>query len=335
MSDFAIELQTALSAVRQASQLCRAVQTTITSEVLDKRDQSPVTIADFGSQAVVCRSLGDQFRDDPIIAEEDAAALRWPENAAFLSAVCDQVRHLGIQADADDVCGWIDRGGATGFSRRFWTLDPIDGTKGFLRKGQYAVSLALIVDSQIEIGVVGCPNLPVSEAEGSPLGTLFYAVRGRGAFVQPLDVDTDPQPVRVSSTTDPVLARFCESVESGHSAHNESASVAKRLGLTATPVRMDSQAKYATVARGFADAYLRLPTKTGYFEKIWDHAGGVAVVEAAGGRVTDINGKPLDFSRGRELNQNRGVIVTNGHLHDNIVAAVQAVLASDAAANQS
>ncbi|MBS0206082.1 MAG: 3'(2'),5'-bisphosphate nucleotidase [Planctomycetes bacterium] len=334
MSDFATELQTALSAVRQASQLCRAVQTTITSEVLDKRDQSPVTIADFGSQAVVCRSLNNVFPNDPIIAEEDSAALRSPENAAFLSSVCDHVRHLGIQADASQVCAWIDHGGATEYSNRFWTLDPIDGTKGFLRKGQYAVSLALIVDSRIEVGVLGCPNLPVTDAEGSPVGTLFYAVRGHGAFVLPLDMEATPQAIRVSSTTDSALARFCESVESGHSSHHESASVAKRLGLTATPVRMDSQAKYATVARGFADAYLRLPTKTGYFEKIWDHAGGVAVVEEAGGRVSDINGKPLDFSRGRELNQNRGVIVTNGHLHDTIVAAVQAVMASESAANQ-
>src|SRR6185437_2044577 len=97
---------------------------------------------------------------------------------------------------------------------------------------------------------------------------------------------------------------------------------------TAAPVRMDSQAKYATVARGFADAYLRLPVKTGYFEKIWDHAGGVCVVEEAGGKVTDVCGKPLDFTRGQELNLNRGVIVTNGTLHDSIVAAVQGVLAS-------
>ena len=330
MSAFATELQAALSATRQASQLCRTVQATITSEVLDKHDQSPVTIADFGSQAVVCRSIGDAFPNDPIIAEEDSAALRWPENAAFLGAVCDHVQRLGINADAGDVCGWIDHGGAVEYSRRFWTLDPIDGTKGFLRKGQYAISLALIVDGRIELGVLGCPNLPVSEAAGSPAGTLFYAVRGQGAFVLPLDAEAAPQPLRVTKTTDPALARICESVESGHSSHNGSAAVAKRLGLTATPVRMDSQAKYATVARGFADVYLRLPTKTGYFEKIWDHAGGVVVVEEAGGRVSDINGKPLDFSRGRELNQNRGVIVTNGPLHDAVVAAVHTVMVSEA-----
>jgi 3'(2'), 5'-bisphosphate nucleotidase len=332
MSAFANELQVALSAVRQASQLCRTVQTTITSEVLDKRDQSPVTIADFGSQAVICRCIGDVFPDDPIIAEEDSAALRWPENLPFLNAVCDQIQQLGIAGTSTDVCGWIDLGGAMEYTSRFWTLDPIDGTKGFLRKGQYAVSLALIVDGQIRLGVLGCSNLPVSDEPGSPAGTLFFAVRGEGAFVLPLDSDAPPKPLRVTRTSDPAVARFCESVESGHSAHSESAAVAQRLGLTAQPVRMDSQAKYATVARGFADAYLRLPTKTGYFEKIWDHAGGVIVVEEAGGCVTDINGKPLDFSRGRELNQNRGVIVTNGVLHESIVSAVQAVIAVEASA---
>lgn len=332
MSDYATELQAALSSVRQASSLCRAVQATITPEVLDKKDNSPVTVADFGSQAIVCRTLGNSFPSDPIIAEEDSSALRWPENAGFLATIGEHIRRLGIEATTDAVCSWIDRGVTTSFSRRFWTLDPIDGTKGFLRKGQYAVSLALVVEGRIEIGVLGCPNLPVSEAEDAAVGTLFYAVRGQGAFVLPLDSDAAPQAVHVSTTADPALARFCESVEAGHSAHGESARVAQRLGLTAAPVRMDSQAKYATVARGYADAYLRLPTKTGYYEKIWDHAGGVGVVEEAGGRVTDISGKPLDFSRGRELNQNRGVIVTNGLLHDPIVAAVQAVMAAEQAA---
>lgn len=332
MSAFTTELQAALVAVEQASKLCRTVQTTITPDVLDKRDQSPVTIADFGSQAVVCRCIHQAFPADPIIAEEDSAALRWPENTAFLAAVCDHVSRLGIEADTDDVCGWIDRGSAMSYSHRFWTLDPIDGTKGFLRKGQYAVSLALIIDSRIEVGVLGCPNLPLTDVEGGPVGAVFYAVRGQGAFVRPLDGEGPAVPVQVSKTTLPELARFCESVESGHSAHNESAAVAQRLGLTATPVRMDSQAKYATVARGIADAYLRLPTKTGYFEKIWDHAGGVIVVEEAGGKVTDINGKQLDFSRGRELNQNRGVIVTNGLIHDQIVAAVQSVISAEASA---
>jgi len=51
------------------------------------------------------------------------------------------------------VCEWIDRGGSD-YARRFWTLDPIDGTKGFLRGDQYAVALALVVDGKVQVGVL-------------------------------------------------------------------------------------------------------------------------------------------------------------------------------------
>ena len=329
MHDYATELQAALAAVREASHLCRAVQRTITPDVLDKKDNSPVTIADFGSQALVCRVIGDAFPNDPILAEEDSAALRQPENAGFLSGILGEVQRLGVSATPDDLFQWIDRGDAKDYSPRFWTLDPIDGTKGFLRKGQYAVSLALIVNGRIELGVLGCPNLPVSARNEASLDMLCYAVRGHGAFMLPLEGDAAPWPIHVSNVSDPKLARFCESVESGHSAHDDSVKIASLLGLTAPPVRMDSQAKYATVGQGRVDAYLRLPTRVGYFERIWDHAGGVILVEEAGGRVTDLNGEPLDFAHGHMLLKNRGVIVTNGLLHDEVLAAVQSVVATE------
>ena len=119
-------------------------------------------------------------------------------------------------------------------------------------------------------------------------------------------------------------ARLCESVESGHSSHSRSAQIAESLGITTDPVSLDSQAKYAVVARGEADIYLRLPTRKAYQEKIWDHAGGALVVQEAGGTVSDVNGKPLDFTQGYELTQNRGVVVSNGPLHDAVIKAVQA-----------
>jgi len=61
-------------------------------------------------------------------------------------------------------------------------------------------------------------------------------------------------------------------------------------------------------------------------EKIWDHAAGWRVIVEAGGTVTDVYGKPLDFSLGRGLSSNKGVIVTNGQLHAPVLEAVAAVL---------
>lgn len=316
------ELEVAVAAVREAAQLCGQVQVEISSEVLEKQDRSPVTVADFGSQALVCRTLHEAFREDPIIAEEDAAVLRKPENEALLAQV---VRHVGgVRAGAEQevVCSWVDWGGAAAYSGRFWTLDPIDGTKGFLRGEQYAIALALLEEGQIVVAALACPNLPVDWDEPEQRGAIYTAVRGDGAYRRPLSGPGQPQRVRVSALRDPARARFCESVESSHSSHGDAAAVADRLGIRAEPVRLDSQAKYAVVARGDADLYLRLPTRPGYVEKIWDHAAGVLVVTEAGGRVTDIEGKPLEFHHGRGLERNTGVVVSNGALHEDVLAAL-------------
>ncbi|MAE61584.1 MAG: hypothetical protein CMJ49_09535 [Planctomycetaceae bacterium] len=219
----------------------------------------------------------------------------------------------------------MDHGGAQDYTPRLWTLDPIDGTKGFIRGEQYAISLALIIDGRITVAAVGCPNIPlVPGAEDT--GALFTAVAGQGASVQSLWHDNNPQPIHVSDTLDAAAARFCESVESGHTSHDASARIAEQLGITNDSVRLDSQAKYAVVARGEADIYLRLPTRPDYVERIWDHAGGVLVVEEAGGAATDVIGNSLEFNHGAGLENNKGVIVTNRRLHDRVVAAVRSVL---------
>ncbi|MFO1005806.1 MAG: 3'(2'),5'-bisphosphate nucleotidase [Planctomycetaceae bacterium] len=320
---FCLELETALNAVRIASRACRSVQKSISPETIAKQDKSPVTVADFASQAIVCKIIGDAFSKDAIVGEEDSAELRTPEHASQLDRVHREVELAGIKGKPADICSWIDRGNSPGGVERFWTLDPIDGTKGFLRGEQYAISLALIVNGKIEVSVLACPNLPANDAEDKNVGALLSAVRGFGAKLWSLDdVNAAPQCVRVSGTARGSLARFCESVESGHNAQDVTGKIRELLGSNATPSRLDSQAKYGVVARGDADLYLRMPTKATYSEKIWDHAGGVLIVEEAGGRVTDMHGAPLDFTQGSELKKNRGVVVTNGLLHGEVLAAI-------------
>lgn len=326
MDEYQTELQTAIAAVRKAARVTQAVQKQITDDVLEKQDRSPVTIADYASQAVICHALKAAFQDDPIVGEEDAAELRDGENAGFVDRILEELAAIGVATNADEVCSWIDHGNGTAGSR-FWTLDPIDGTKGFLRGQHYAISLALIVDGDLTVAAVGCPNLPLDPTSESSAGSLLYAVRGAGAFVTSIEGHdfslADATKIQTGAAVNWPDARLCESVESGHSSHSRSAQIAESLGITKEPVRLDSQAKYAVVARGQADIYLRLPTKKAYLEKIWDHAGGALVVQEAGGTVSDINGKPLDFTQGHELTQNRGVVVSNGPLHDAVVQAVQ------------
>ncbi len=324
MSSFAKELQAGLSAVRHAAKICRAVQSSITTDSLEKKDKSPVTVADFASQALICRALQDTFPDDPVIGEEGAAELRAPEGAEFLNRIVQECSAVGIEASGEDICGWIDRGDLQEHRPRFWTLDPIDGTKGFLRNEQYAIALALIIDGVVEVGILGCPNMPVdSSAPDGARGLLGWAVRGEGSFVQPLDKpDAEPTKISVTGTTSSADARFCESVESGHSSHDWSGQIASQLGITREPFRIDSQCKYLAVAMGDADIYLRLPTRKGYQEKIWDHAGGVLVVQEAGGAVTDIHGRAPEFGHGATLAKNEGMVVTNGQFHTAVISAV-------------
>ncbi|MEE2679082.1 MAG: 3'(2'),5'-bisphosphate nucleotidase [Myxococcota bacterium] len=320
------ELRAALDAVRAASRICRAVQARrIDADTIEKQDRSPVTVADFASQAIVCRRLAEAFPDDPVVGEENADELRGSDRAAAREGVVEHVAaEVGSETDAGQVLDWIDRGGADARADRYWTLDPIDGTKGFLRGEQYAVALALIEAGEVVLGVLGCPNLPA--ADGS-LGSLFAARAGGGALSYALGDASDRSgaPVSVQPVTSPADARFCESVESGHSNQSESAAIARRLGIEREPFRIDSQCKYAAVARGDASIYLRLPTREDYREKIWDHAAGKLVVEAAGGTVSDVNGRPLDFRHGRTLEENRGIVATAGPIHDAVLEAVQQV----------
>ena len=333
------ERETALAAVRRAGRLCQTIQEAMHASaderddrtngaaVRQKDDRSPVTVADFGSQALICRALAEAFPDDPVVGEEDAAMLRSDDDAReqvvrSVQAVLNEEE--GEDADPDDVLGWIDRGNADGAAERYWTVDPIDGTKGFVRGDQYAVALALIVDGRVEVGVLGLPNfMPVAEAV-QVKGLLVAAERGEGAagYAAYEGAEAAPTGVTASPVSDPAEARFCESVESAHTAHGAAAEVAERLGITREPLRVDSQAKYAMVARGDAEIYLRLP-RGDYVENIWDHAAGMMLVEEAGGAVTDLAGKPLDFSHGPELSENRGIVATNGAFHERVIEAIR------------
>jgi len=226
-----------------------------------------------------------------------------------------------------------------------WCLDPIDGTKGFLRGGQYAVCLAFIVDATVQVGVIGCPNLPFEDPSGEIVpgqGSIYVAVRGRGAEKYSFPPNSTKS-VRLSipATPNPTL-RLLESVEAAHSSHTFGDLVSKALNITAPSLRMDSQAKYCAVAAQQApassilssvestpvgaggDIYLRFPVPgKNYIEKIWDHAPGSLLIAEAGGIISDSYGQPLDFGLGRTLGENRGIVAcARGEVHGRLIKAI-------------
>jgi 3'(2'), 5'-bisphosphate nucleotidase len=322
------EKETAIRAVIAASNLLSNIQNDLISKrSLEKEDRSPVTVADYGSQAVICNILNDAFPDDPIVAEEDSKELTKPEHAEILSQVTHYVNVASLHASPREVCQWIDLGSGS-ISRRYWTLDPIDGTKGFLRGDQYAIALALIEEGTVKVGALACPNINRNSRGGDKgHGGLFVAARGQGA-VQLDMTGGSGREIRASNVNSPPQALLTESVEPAHSDHQLNLKLTEKLGISRSSVRMDSQAKYAILARGDASIYVRIPSPRtpDYREKIWDHAAGSIIVEEAGGKVTDALNRGLDFRCGQRLEKNYGILVTNGWLHSAVAKALGPLL---------
>lgn len=320
--------QLALRAVADACRVARSVQRHLEQvRQITKDDRSPVTVADFAVQAMVAMDLCEREAQARIVGEEKAALLRMPGQAAVLDAVVEAVRRVRPAADPEQILHAIDRCDHDASADAYWVLDPIDGTKGFLRGQQYAIALARIENGSVVLGVMGCPNLPIDRngplEAADVMGSIYAAALDDGAWeISGDDPAAPPTRTRAAERAADDPLRVCESVEPEHSEHADAERVIDLLGRGKAPIRVDSQCKYALVARGQADAYLRLPTKRAYVEKIWDHAAGSLIATEAGAVVSDISGSPLEFTHGRRLEANRGIICATAELHGRVIDAV-------------
>lgn len=229
---------------------------------------------DWGVQATVSWMLSKSFGSEnvSIVAEEDIQTLSKREAAGLLESVVSTVNDCLVEAakyglegprkplGTHEVLQAISRCNSNGGPKgRYWVLDPVDGTLGFVRGDQYAVALALIEDGQVILGVLGCPNYPMKKqwlnyhqryyrlmsklSPPSPgswdKGCVLYAQRGSGeAWIQPLvrdygklELQSSAMTIRVSSIDDPALATFCEPVEKTNSSHSFTAGLAESVGM--------------------------------------------------------------------------------------------------------
>jgi len=332
MPDYADLMSAALPAVADACKVCRVVQRNMDRvRAIVKDDNSPVTVADYACQAVIAHALSERLGRIVLVAEETSAYLRNPVHAAELTATMAAAAEVWPRVTEDALLEAIDVGAADTHHAGFWTLDPIDGTKGFLRGEQYAVSLAYVERGTPVVGLLGCPNLPRDFAapldEADPHGCIYTSIKGQGVYELRAD-DAAARPVKIQRLPhrerSPVS--MAVSVEESHTNMEMTGRVLELLAARGVPhrepVRLDSQAKYAVVARGQADAYLRLPTRKGYVERIWDHAAGALIAAEAGCAVTDALGHDLDFGLGRGLERNKGIVAAPARVHGMLIGAI-------------
>lgn len=347
-----------------------------------KDDSTPVTVADYAAQAIILSNLQKAFSNGTLfLAEESSSGIRElkeNDNGREMVRRIGQLAGFDSNIDSSDITSGqsdleraIDIGQSYYLDRaerqrqlqqlqqqqqgqeahlpppdQFWCLDPIDGTKGFLRGGQYCVALALLEVGVPTIGILACPNLPPSlrsdvdgtHRDGTGGGCIFVACKGRGCYEVGMEESSylhrlgSIPPDGDDEFANPSKARFSVGVEQGFS-DPDGVTVAmgeylhgfleEGTGDILYCSRMDSQVKYGVIARGEAEFYVRLPRT--HRDTIWDVAAGVLCLEEVGGKVTDLDGKPLDFTKGERLPTVGILGARTKQLHDALMEAFRAV----------
>ncbi|CAA6668786.1 unnamed protein product [Spirodela intermedia] len=357
------ELEAAVDAVERACRLCVDVKKTLVSgegRFLEKKDQTPVTVADFGVQALISLELSKSFPSIPMVAEEDSSFLRSSSSGsqedgdsdglvgAVLRAVSGKASCDEQPLTSDIVLAAIDRGGKHAFSldekpATYWVLDPIDGTRGFLKGNDalYVVGLALVVEGDVALGSWAAQTGKIISSSGR--GMIMVAHVGCGTwsreFLASSGIIAGVLEGWKKCSVDPCSlinqASFCipESQTwrslllstSSYGLSDDAGGAGSEHEVTLLKVCCGSLCKYLMVASGRASVFvLRARVRTRI--KAWDHVAGVVCIHEAGGKVTDWKGHHLDLaidpSERRIISPSGGILVTNGHLHQQLLSLI-------------
>lgn len=296
-----------------------------------KDDFSPVTVADYGAQIMISHWLNMHFKDEPLLAEETIKALPEENQEGFIDTLISVLKPSLGNLSRSKIIEYLELNFSETKEKSYWVLDPLDGTKGFLRGNQYAISLGHVNRGVVDIGILVCPrlNLPFlpEKKKTSPEGRLFIAEKKKGAWVKLYNPSADLIPIHVSECKDPQKAQLLRSYESKHTNLEKTALFLSKMGIHSS-IPVDSQVKYGLLACGEGEIILRFPPpdNPNYREKVWDHAGGAIILEEAGGKVTDVLGKPFQYNGEPLLNNSVGVFASNGYLHDMGLTVLQEIM---------
>jgi len=281
-----------------------------------KADGTPLTQADIVSQAIILAGIAKDFPEDRVEAEETLSPGR---PSSIKASACELLAELGLANECRDLESIVNyRGNPLG--RRVWMIDPIDGTKGFERGLTYAVAIGLYFGGRPRFGCLAAPLFPGDKGDGGSISIAFGA-EGEGAHLIEGNGDR-PLPIRVSEIGDIPRMRLVGS--RAHDLDDICGKFVARAGIRRL-IRMDGQVKYMMIACGRADVYIRSADPDYGIAFPWDHCAGEAILHGAGGRVTTIGGRPIDYEPGpgNPITNLGGLVASNGRCHEEILSLLR------------
>ncbi len=282
-------------------------------------------MADICAEVVINERLRKAFPNDCIIGEEDETDC----SEALLASLQQHIPSLTSKQQLESI---LQSPQPDASSTRYWAVDPIDGTKGYIRGDQYAVCIALVDGASLYsvLAALGCPNLMG--------GVVLIAIRDFGVFRAALGEDfSQLESISEAENCDSLQkAHFTGAFESAHTKSTELAQLMEACSNTLPLLKIDSQCKYALLALGTAQVYYRRHASgkgivldaAEYIEAIWDNAPGVLFVEEAGGLVTDFAGNRLTFPPAKHFKVVGGIVASTltPELHAELVLRIRNIL---------
>lgn len=295
-------------------------------------------MADISAQIIINYRLEEALKHVVIIGEEDSTDISPSLQKQIQKIFADFGVAPEIKVDSPDsirrilMSNKLEEDG----DEYFWTVDPIDGTKGFIRGDQYSVCIAMISKSTLLpiISALACPNLPFSADE---MGLLMVSIASVGNFVCKLGEDSGKleKLPKFGLQTDLSEAIFTGAVVSNHTNPLEINAIKANFNNQVPIIQMDSQCKYGLLALNRAHVYYRRHTSKDapgrrswdcdYIEAIWDNAPGYLFVKEAGGQVTDFDGNDLRFPPKKHFRIVGGILASmlTPELHQEVIRVVK------------
>ncbi len=286
------------NAVENAHSLCQYLRMTYL-EKIDK-DNECVTLADFGTQVILNRTLYNSYPNHAVISEEnsyDFLKFTSENQRSFVTSIVSKILNESISQE--EFIRWLDYG-HTSISNKCWVIDPIDGTQEFLNSNQYVIGIGELENSIPRFSFLSS----FSAFTNQPIH--YFTWQGKSYKYYPYDRRMIE--IHVSDRNISIARPYC---------NNSALSKIYKIDFIEADV-FSTLNGYISIASGESDVLISLKFANTSL-KVWDHAGGIVLLQNAGGIISDIDGQELDFSQGSLLSKNKGVILSNGKFHEKLL----------------